>query len=282
MRRRLALLLALHALLALPRPVLAQRARLDRGYAGGGYGGYGRYADLPAGIQGDNTGFTFCRLAFRSNRREEGGQGWTTDYPNADRNLMFRTEELTTVQMAKHANGEWAHSIVTATHKDLYRCPFLFAEDVGTMSLGDDEVAALKRFFDKGGTMWVDDFWGSRAWDQWERQIARVLPGRQWVELSADDPLFKTLYHVRRIPQISSINFWRRSGGRTSERGPDSAEPHIRALYDDQGRIQVLASFDTDIADGWEREGEDEEYFYLFSPDSYAIATNVIVWMLTH
>ena len=246
------------------------------------YQGFGRYASLPDGIQGDNKGFSFCRLRYRSNRREAGGQGWTTDYPNADRNVMFRTEELTTVQMAKHPTGEWAHSIVSPTSKDLYRCPFLFASDVGTMSLTGEEVAALKAFFDKGGTMWVDDFWGSRAWAQWEREIGRVLPGRRWVELTADDPLFKTLYHVRKIPQISSINFWSRNGGATSERGPDSAEPHIRALYDDRGRMQVLASFDTDIADGWEREAESQEYFYLFSPDSYAIATNVIVWMLTH
>ena len=34
--------------------------------------------------------------------------------------------------------------------------------------------------------------------------------------------------------------------------------------------------------DGWEREGEDQEYFFLFSPEAYAVATNVIVWMMTH
>ena len=38
----------------------------------------------------------------------------------------------------------------------------------------------------------------------------------------------------------------------------------------------------TDIADGWEREGEDERYFYLFSPEAYAIAVNVLVWVMTH
>ena len=102
------------ALLLVPGSVAAQRGD----YYGRGFG-YGRgYADLPEGLQGSGAGFSFCRLAYRSTWREAGGQGWTTDYPNADRNLMFRTEELTTVEMSKYPNGEFAHSIVTATHKD--------------------------------------------------------------------------------------------------------------------------------------------------------------------
>ena len=90
------------------------------------------------------------------------------------------------------------------------------------------------------------------------------------------------LYHVRKIPQIPSIQHWRRSGGGTSERGRESSEPHIRALFDEHGRIMVLMSHDTDIADGWEREGDNQEYFYLFSSDAYAMAANVIVWAMTH
>ena len=35
-------------------------------------------------------------------------------YPNADHNLMFRTEELTTIEMSRHQNGGLAYSIVQA------------------------------------------------------------------------------------------------------------------------------------------------------------------------
>ena len=68
----------------------------------------------------------------------------------------------------------------------------------------------------------------------------------------------------------------------TSERGADSRVPHMRAVYDAKGRMMVLITHNTDIADGWEREGEDQEYFYLFSPEAYAIAVNVLVWVMTH
>ena len=39
--------------------------------------------------------FTFCRVAYRQVRREPMGQGWRTDYPDADRNLMLRLSQLT-------------------------------------------------------------------------------------------------------------------------------------------------------------------------------------------
>jgi hypothetical protein len=87
---------------------------------------------------------------------------------------------------------------------------------------------------------------------------------------------------VPKIPQVPSINFWRASGGGTSELGAESAEPHLRAIFDEHNRLIVLMSHNTDIADGWEREGEDDQFFFTFSPDSYAVGINVALWVLTH
>src|SRR5687768_11223990 len=98
------LALAAAALLTAPAPALAHR-----GFDGLGGPGRGYSRQLPEGFQGNRNGFSFCRLAYRSVYREAGGQGWTTDYPNADRNLMFRAEELTTIEMSKHPGGDWAH-----------------------------------------------------------------------------------------------------------------------------------------------------------------------------
>ena len=246
------------------------------------YFGRRRAPRASEGLVGDRSGFSFCRLAYDGATREAGGQGWSTDYPGADSNFMFRMEELTTIGMSKYPSGEFAYSILVATNPDLFRCPFLFASDVGTMRLSDEEVAGLRDYLEKGGFLWVDDFWGEAAWDRWSRVIGRVLPNKEFVELTPEHPIFNMLYHVRKIPQIPSIQHWRRSGGGTSERGSESAEPHIRAFFDEHGRIMVLMSHDTDIADGWEREGDNQEYFYLFSPDSYAMAANVIVWAMTH
>ena len=44
----------------------------------------------------------------------------------------------------------------------------------------------------------------------------------------------------------------------------------------------VLMTHNTDIADGWEREAEEYEYFYLFSSDAYAVGVNIVLYAMTH
>jgi Domain of unknown function (DUF4159) len=84
------------------------------------------------------------------------------------------------------------------------------------------------------------------------------------------------------MPQIPAISFWRRSGGGTSERGADSAEVVVRGISDARGRLMVLMTHNTDISDAWEREGEEREYFYRFSPNGYAVAINLVLYAMTH
>jgi hypothetical protein len=90
------------------------------------------------------------------------------------------------------------------------------------------------------------------------------------------------LYDVRQIPQIPSINFWLGTGGATSERGPESAEPHVRAIFDARGRIIVLMTHNTDFGDAFERETDNHEYFLQFAPPGYAFGVDAIVYAMTH
>jgi hypothetical protein len=258
-------------LLAAPPSLEAQRFRRSRSQV-----------HLGDGLPDRPGGFTFCRLAFVEVRREPGGSSWDTDFPNADRNLTTRLPQLTPTRVSSWEHGEPGFAIVRATDPELFECPFLFASHVGVTGFDPQEVAALQEYFDKGGFLWVDDFWGNAAWNQWERQMALVFPGRTIVDLPMEHPLFEIVYEVPRLPQIPSIQHWRRSGGGTSERGLESRQPHIRAVLDDDGTIMVLITHNTDIADGWEREAEDPRFFYQFSPDAYAVGVNIVVWMMTH
>lgn len=233
---------------------------------------------LPA----ERTGFTFCRLFYTQVRREAGGQGWATDYPGADQNLTIRLPEFTTARVTSYPDGSPQHAVVSATDSTLFECPFLFASDVGTASFSDPEVTRLREYLLKGGFLWVDDFWGSAAWANWSDEIRRVLPEYAPVELPRDHPLFSTFYTIDRVPQIPSIQHWRSSGGGTSERGSDSAVPTIHGIFDGEGRLLVLMSHNTDIADGWEREGEEFAFFHAFSPHGYAVGVNIVIWSMTH
>jgi Domain of unknown function (DUF4159) len=241
-------------------------------------------ARFPTGDVPSNA-FVFCRLMYQSVRAEQMGIGWRTDYPYAEINLMTRMSELTRAPMSFEAPHRPEHYVVRLTDAALFSCPFTMASDVGTIGLTDAEAANLRNYLLKGGFLWVDDFWGRAAWDQWSREIAKVLPPHEYpiVDVPLDDPLFRTMFQVPRVPQITNIQFWRGvDGATTSERGVDSVEAHLRAIRDSHGRIMVLMSHNTDIADAWEREGEDPEFFYRFSPDGYAVGINVLLHAMTH
>jgi hypothetical protein len=222
---------------------------------------------------------------YTSVRREPNGGGWRTDFPYGEINLMIRFSELTKTPVSfndAHRPNQW---VVRLTDETLFDCPYTVASDVGTIGLSDEEAAQLRLYLLKGGFLWVDDFWGTAAWTQWSREIARVLSPTEYPieDVPLDDPIFSTQFVVTKVPQITNIQFWRQvRGTTTSERGPDSREAHLRGIRDKSGRIMVVMTHNTDVADSWEREGEDPAFFYQFSPDGYALGVNVLLYAMTH
>jgi hypothetical protein len=229
-----------------------------------------------------DVGFTHCKVMYRSVRREANGMGWSTDYPFAGINLLTRVKELTRTRISTDVDGEPNYWVVRLTDDALFQCPFTMATDVGTLAFSPEEAARLRAYLLKGGFLWVDDFWGSRAWQQWSDQMLQVLPEYRIVDVPPDHPIRHTMFNVETIPQVTSINWWRRNGGETSERGPDSPTANFRMIADQAGRIMVLMTHNTDIGDSWEREGEDREFFLQFSPEGYALGINVVLYGLTH
>lgn len=232
-----------------------------------------------------DNGFVFCRLAYTSVRREAEGYGWSTDYPAADQNFMIRLSELTTAKVDLDTRGNPSHWVIELTDPALFTCPFVIASDVGTIGLYGEEANHLRDYLLKGGFLWVDDFWGTAAWDQWSSELSRVLPPAEFpiIDLPLDHPLFKAHYNIWEIPQIANIRFWRRFGGRsTSERGRDSEEAHFRVVTDAHGRILIAMTHNTDIQDSWEREGDDPRFFERFAPDGYSLGINVVLHAMSH
>ena len=251
----------------------AQRFRLPEG------------PNVPARYRPQNFNdgaFTHCKLMYRSVRSEANGMGWGTDYPYAGINLMIRVREITKAPVSVDAHGEPNYWVVRPLDDALFGCPFTMATDVGTAEFSPEEAKRLREYLLKGGFLWVDDFWGTAAWEQWSYEMQKVLPEYRIEEVPDDHPIRHSMFELKQIPQVTSINFWRRSGGVTSERGPDSPHADFHMIADTHGRIMVLMTHNTDIGDSWEREGEDPEFFLRFSPDGYALGINVVLYTLTH
>ena len=171
------------------------------------------------------------------------------------------------------------------TDEALFQCPYLHMEDVGTVHVQRREVEALRAYLLKGGFVWVDDFWGSYAWDHWVAEMARVLPPSEYPiqDVPLEHPIFKSQLQSQGVPAdpvdpvvAAAIRTRRPSAATTAP----SRTP--RAIFDKHGNVMVLMTHNTDISDAWEREGEDPRYFYQFSPDGYAVGINVVLYAMTH
>ena len=252
-------------------------------------GGYGRTPPRFPTATSFSGGFNFCRVMFTSTHREK--QGWGTDYPGADINFSIRVSELTKidVKMIDNSEGEGAEPdavVVRLTDAALFNCPFLFMEDAGTARFSPAEVTQLQNYLLKGGFLLVADYHGAYGQEQFDGEIGRVLPASRYPIITltppSDHPLWKTMFPVTQLPQMASIATWRRTGNVIERWNVDGDPPSARAIADEQGRLMVVMIHNTDLPDPWEREGEDKDYFYRFSPDAYAVGINILIYAMTH
>ncbi|MEN9662510.1 MAG: hypothetical protein RL324_1459 [Verrucomicrobiota bacterium] len=238
--------------------------------------------------------FTFARIKFYSEtttmiyQGHGGSLSWWVDYPDADLNLSYRLQQLTTIRTDPDGR------VLFLTDPDLTDFPFIYMSHPENMVLDPDEIMALRRYLDNGGFLVMIDLWNNEGWRKFAAQMAQVLPGRAWTELDTTHPLFRMVYNLEgpmenlRMPTLQFWNKKHLDGDRstplqTVNRGPGSDEMHVRALHDDKGRMMVLAVHNSDISDGWEREGENQQYFEKFSEKrAYPFGINLMIYLLTH
>lgn len=218
--------------------------------------------------------FTFVRVAYGSWRESWRRPKWKTDYPDSDLNFSYRLAELTSLKV--DPNGK----ILKLTDPELFDFPFLYLIEPGEMSLEEDEVVALRRYLLNGGFLMIDDFWGEREWETLAGEMKRVFPDREPQELPLEHEIFHCVYDLKVKPQVPSINHY--LSGETTERW-DATEAHYRAIFDDKERIMVIICHNTDLGDGWEREGVDNGYFREYSEKyAYPMGINIVTYAMTH
>jgi Domain of unknown function (DUF4159) len=269
---------------------LAQFRRGRRGWEGD-YQTVRTAREIPSGSTGTPTWeypaafkfdvFTFARIRYDSDysrgwgRRGRGGGGWDTDIPDSDLNLSWRLQQMTSMRVDPDGR------IVNLTDPDLADFPFIYIVEPGALLFSEDEVLALRNYLLNGGFLWFDDLWGEAAWTNVEEQMKLVLPTLEFVEMPMDHALYhKSIFDIKEKAQVPAINFGRY--GQTYER-EDAREVHHQGIFNEKGRLIVLATHNTDNGDGWEREGEDPYYFKQFSEKTaYPLAINVIFYVMTH
>lgn len=232
-----------------------------------------------------NDLFTFTRIRYETTEKyglgSTGTNRWAIDLPRSDLNFSWRLQQVTAVKTSPDGR------IIALTDKALFDSPFIYIVEPGRLAFTDEEVLTLRRYLLNGGFLMCDDFWANREWGNFTNELHRVFPDRPIVDLPLNHPIFTCVFPLKEKPQVPGVDWGTESQftGLTYEtnHGPGAEEPHYRAVFDDKGRIMVMLCHNTDLGDGWEREGENEYYFRNFSEKkAYPIGINIVFYMMTH
>lgn len=218
----------------------------------------------------EKTEFAFARLRYRSVRDGRWRGRWGTDANKSERQFIQGLRRLTRI----HARS--VEEIVDIDSDDIYDWPWIYAVGVGDWNLSEPQARRLRQYFERGGTLMVDDFHNEREWANFMAGLNRALPGHEMRDLEDGDQILHTAYdltHRFRVPGLNVVH------GSQIERG--GVDPHFRAVFDDRGRVQVQICFNMDLGDAWEW-ADLPEYPEKYASMAYRIGVNYILYTLTH
>ena len=278
--RRLALALSAATLL-LGGIAAAQRWRGYRGYRDPNDRGGVPTWEIDQDFKHDV--FTFVRIQYDSyGGWGRGGGGWRTDWRDSDLNFSLRLQQLTSLKV----NPE--PIILRLTDEELFNYPFIYIIEPGALVFSEEDKA-LRRYCLNGGFLMVDDFWGDSQYENLRLELKRVFPDRDPFEVPLSHEIFHCVYDLKEKPQVPAIGrAYPTQGGRivtweNARDGSDTSTPYYKAITDDNDRIMVFICHNTDLGDGWEREGEDQWYFDEFSvKKAYPMGINIVTYAMTH
>jgi Domain of unknown function (DUF4159) len=185
----------------------------------------------------------------------DGGGDWYND-PDAVPNLAREINSRTNIRVSTD------EAQVSLLDEKLYQYPFVFMTGHGNISFSDDEVTRLRHFLETGGFLYADDDYGMDP--AFRREMARVFPNSQLVELGFDHPIYHQVFDFPSgLPKIHE-----------HAEGP----PHGYGIFVG-GRMVVFYTFNTNISDGWTAAHKDPPEV---REQAFRMGINIVSYFLTN
>ena len=157
-----------------------------------------------------------------------GGGDWYAD-PSSLPNLLGFVSSETNIKV------ESSEYKIKLTDQDLYKHTYLYITGHGNIRFNDEEIGALRKHLLKGAFLHADDNYGMN--NSFRREMRRVFPNKEWVELPIDHPIFNCYYKFPNgLPKIHEH---------------DGKHPQGLGLFEGD-RLIVFYSYESDLGDGWE------------------------------
>lgn len=215
--------------------------------------------------------FVLGRLRYRSPRDGRGPYyRWGIDANKGDRIFLDTLRRLTRIHIQSIEN------IVDVESDDMFETPFLFAVSPGDWRLTPGHAERLRKYFERGGFLMVDDFHGPRDWEQFMTGINMIFPDAHIVDLGDNEPIFNVIYNLKERINVPGANVVHGPGYEK-----DGITPFWRAVLDNKGRVVVAICFNMDVGDGWEF-ADDPDYPEKYSAMALRLGVNYATYAMTH
>ena len=118
---------------------------------------------------------------------------------------------------------------------EIFQYPFLHMTGHGNVFFSDEEAENLRIYLLSGGFLHIDDNYGMDPYLR--KEMVKVFPNKEFVELSADHPIFSQKFNFPAgLPKIHEH---------------DGKRPQAFGIFEND-RLLLLFTFESDLGDGWE------------------------------
>lgn len=118
---------------------------------------------------------------------------------------------------------------------NIFQYPFLHMTGHGNVFFSQEEADNLRTYLISGGFLHIDDNYGMEPYLR--KELIKVFPEKELVELGADHPIFKQYYDFPEgLPKIHEH---------------DGKRPQAFGIFY-ENRLVLLFTYESDIGDGWE------------------------------
>jgi Domain of unknown function (DUF4159) len=165
--------------------------------------------------------FQIARLKYN------GGGDWYND-PSAEVNLLNFLKANTNLKVKAE------YTFVDISTDEIFSHPFLFMTGHGNVVFSDDQAKRLRKYLESGGFLYIDDDYGLDK--AIRREMKKVFPDKNFVELPFSDELYSILYSFPSGPP------------KTHEH--NGKPPHGFGIFIDK-RLTVYYTYESNPSDGW-------------------------------
>ena len=186
----------------------------------------------------------------------KGGGDWYNDQDTIPNIVEYLNSILNT-------NFSKIEAIVSPDDPKLFDFPFVFMTGHGTVNFNKKEAEIIRAYLDRGGFLYVDDDYGLNK--TFQHEIKKIFPEKDLVELPASHEIFHCYFDFPNgLPKIHKH---------------DDKRPQAFGIFNVNGRLMILYTYESNISDGWSNVHDDPENI---KEQAFRFGANLFYYIMTN